>query len=74
MKPSIIFRGLFKLCGRARRAELAAARCSGNSDAKSPQSDGRLPTIEIDVDFEDLEEKTALQSDTSYLDRFVHYF
>ena len=32
-----------------------------------------LPRIEIDIEFEELEEKTAPQSDTSYLDSVLRF-
>ena len=55
-------------------AEVTAAPCLSNLSARAPQSNGRLPIIEIDIEFEDLEEKTAPQSDTSYLDKIVLHF
>ena len=74
MKSSAIVRGLLKLDGANPRAEVAAAPYSSNLEARTPQSNSRLPIIEVDTEFEDLEEKTAPQSDTSYLDRIPHYF
>ena len=55
-------------------AEVTGAPCLSHSNARAPQSNGRLPIIEIDIEFEDLEEKTAPQSDTSYLDRMVRSY
>jgi len=52
-------------------------RCCGQSDyvfSGHLVVANRLPMIEIDIEFEDLEEKTAPQSDTSYLDRVFRYF
>ena len=73
MKRSPGVGGLLKLVGVNVRADVTSASYSSNLDARPPQSNGRLPIIEIDIEFEDLEEKTAPQSDTSYLDRTVEY-
>ena len=46
------------------------ARCGGQSGGVSwshPLVANPLPRIEIDIEFEELEEKLAPQSDTSYL-------
>ena len=73
MKSSAIVGGLSMLDAANLGREIAAVSSSSDPDARSPQFNGLLPTIEIDIEFEDLEGKTAPQSDTSYLDRFVPY-
>ena len=74
MKSSAIIGGLFMLDSAKLVAEVAAVPYSSDLDARPPRSYGRLTVIEIDIQFEDLEEKTAPQSDTSYLDRMVRNF
>jgi len=74
MKSSAVVGGLFNLDGINPETQVTATHCSSNLHAGPLQSDGRLPILEIDIEFEDLEQKTAPQSDTSYLDRMVHFF
>ena len=61
MKRSAVV-GVHSDCNR-RRAGYRA-----QSDGSDPVVASLLCTIEIDIEFEELEQKTAPQSDTTYLD------
>ena len=59
MKRPAVIEVQFKSDGSNPRAETTIIPCS---------------TMEIDIEFEQLEEKTALQSETSYLDMVLGHF
>jgi hypothetical protein len=70
----------FKLEDANLGPEVTRAPYSINPGTKTSESNGdglvvasRLPMNGIDIEFEELEEKTAPQSDTSYLDWVLGY-